>query len=378
MKYALLVSRTLSNGKVTGWKNIGDYIQSLAAAQYMPQIDEYYDKTADDSGVDIVKMIMNGWFIWQPDKFPISERIIPLPISIHLSPVSSEKLLSIPNVLDWFKKHEPIGCRDKDTEKLLLSKGIDSYFSGCLTLTLGKKYKFNGERSGMVFVDPYLAKLQKELSFFDIMSSLMFGISHLKTLFMVFKKFKHHYCRGHFIWLKKIIYSSIFLKTYSNIFSLKELSKAEFYSHMVKVGDGSVLKTEKEKMIYSENLIKRYARANLIVTGRIHCALPCLGIETPVVFTIGHSLEEGAKTSKVGRLGGLIDFLNIVKIQKLKLSDNCIIPIENKKLYKKYAESLEEKCTKFMEDSELNEKKFEHINNNKDNSVNSEDLYAKS
>ena len=58
MKYALLVSRTLSNGDVTGSKNIGDYIQSLAADQFLPHVDEYYDKTSDDGGTETVKMII--------------------------------------------------------------------------------------------------------------------------------------------------------------------------------------------------------------------------------------------------------------------------------------------------------------------------------
>lgn len=353
MKYALLVSRTLGTGSVSGWKNIGDYIQSLAAAQYLPKIDEYFDKTADDNGTDVIKMIMNAWYIWSPEKFPVSKRIIPLPISMHISPVCSEKLLSIQKVLDWFKKNEPIGCRDKDTEQLLKSKGIKSYFSGCLTLTLGKKYKYSGERKGLVFVDPYLAVMRKELSFWNCAEVFFFSLAHIKTLHSVQKRFSHYYCLDNggskFHWLiRKLVYSAIFIRTYGKKFSMKQLANAEYITHFVKVGEGTNLQTEKEKMKYAEMLVKKYASAELVVTGRIHCALPCLGVETPVVFTAGHTLEEGSDASSAGRFGGLIDFLNVAHVKKLRVSRGFASPVENKDLFRPYAEELDRKCMEFV------------------------------
>lgn len=357
MKYALLVSRTLGTGFVSGWKNIGDYIQSLAAAQYLPQIDEYFDKTADDNGTEAIKMIMNAWYIWNPEKFPVSKRIIPLPISMHISPVCAEKLLSLQKVLDWFKKNEPIGCRDKNTEQLLKSKGIKSYFSGCLTLTLGKKYKYRGERKGLVFVDPYLSGIRNELSFLDCVKVFLFSFAHIKTLFVVQKKFRHHVCLNRFNWPKKLIYSAIFIKTYGNLFSLEELANADYATHMVKVGDGTDLQTEEEKMKYAGMLVKKYASAKLVVTGRIHCALPCIGVETPVVFTVGHTLEEGSDASSAGRFGGLIDFLNVSHVKKLKISSDFEFPVKNKDCFRPYAEELNRRCTEFISNDEINNQK---------------------
>ena len=348
MKYALLVSRTLKDGIISGWKNIGDYVQSLAAAQFMPRIDEYYDKTADDTGTDTIKMIMNAWYIWNPEKFPLSPRIIPLPISMHISPICAEKLLSLDSVIQWFKKYMPIGCRDKETELFLKNKGIDSYFSGCLTLTLGNKFKFNGKRKGLIFVDPYIASIKKELSFSDVAKSLLFGILHLKTFSTVLKKMHHYYCIGRLVIVKKILYSAIFLKTYSKLFSLNELAGAQYISHMVKVGEGSSLKTEEDKMTYAEKLIKKYSESELVVTGRIHCALPCLGLETPVVFTVGQALEDGSDKSSAGRFGGLIDFFHVAKIKKMTLSKDFIFPVKNKDLYKNYADELSRKCIEFI------------------------------
>lgn len=351
MKYALLVSKTLSNGDVSGNKNIGDYIQSLAAAQFLPRIDEYYDKTADDNGSEIIKMIMNGWYIWHPEKFPLSERIIPLPISMHISPFCANKLLSIPKVLDWFKLYEPIGCRDKETEFLLSEKGIKTYFSGCLTLTLGRKYKYDGVKSGLIFVDPYIASIRnKELSLFSILKILFYCIIHFKAYLKLHRKFEHNYCNGRFKFIKRVIYIAIFMTTYSKLFSLQELLKADYFTHIIKVGKETKLQTEYEKMSYAEQLVRKYASAKLVVTGRIHCALPCLGVETPVLFTIGYSLQEGSASYSSGRFGGLLDFFNVIRVNKTDIKINFNLPKCNKNLYKQYEEELEKKCLEFIKE----------------------------
>ena len=350
MKYAVLVGKGLMNGTCNGWKNIGDYVQSLAAAQYLPQVDEFVDReNACPVGEDI-KMIMNAWYMWNPERFPIYKRINPLLVSIHISPMIKDRLFTNPEILKWLKKYEPIGCRDTGTVDLLKLYGIDSYFSGCLTLTLGKKYKFNGEREGFIFVDPYLPALRKELSFGDIIKVFIFSFLHLKSLRIVSRKINHHYCVGRFIKAKKIVYSAILLKIYSRFFTMKDLQEANFVSHMIKVGDNTPLQSEEDKMHYAEKLVKKYAAAKLVVTGRIHCALPCLGLETPVVFTVGYTLEEGSHSSSAGRFGGLMDFFNVVRIKKLKACGDINFPLKNKKIYKSYAEKLEKKCEDFIND----------------------------
>ena len=80
-------------------------------------------------------------------------------------------------------------------------------------------------------------------------------------------------------------------------------------------------------MAYAEQLIKKYAASKLVVTSRIHCALPCLGIETPVIFTVGHALEEGADASSAGRFGGLIDFFYVARISKTDIQKDFKINV---------------------------------------------------
>ena len=98
---------------------------------------------------------MNGWFTNVPDNWPPSESINPLYVSFHLNAKASDKILSKQENVDYFKRHEPIGCRDVYTAESLRRKGIDAYFSGCLTLTIGDLYKTEECSDKVYIVDPY-------------------------------------------------------------------------------------------------------------------------------------------------------------------------------------------------------------------------------
>lgn len=348
MKYALLVSRTLGNGTSSGIKNIGDYIQSLAAMQYLPRIDEYYDKTDTDFEGQTVKMIMNGWYIWKPELFPVSKRVVPLPVSMHISPMIAGKLFKMQEVVQWFKEHEPIGCRDKETELMMKSNGIDAYFSGCLTLTLGKKYKLQAERQGLVFVDPYLSRIFKELNILDCFGLLLSGIANFNSWMKISRKIKHTYCISGASFFRRAFYAAVVIRTYGQLFSVEELADAEYITHHVKVGYGTELCSEDEKLTYAESLVKKYAVSKLVVTSRIHCALPCLAVETPVLFTVGGMIDENSPTSSAGRFGGLIELFHTARIKKTKIADCPKIPISNKDDYRKFAVDLQKQCESFI------------------------------
>src|SRR5690606_30999823 len=45
--------------------------------------------------------------------------------------------------------------------------------------------------------------------------------------------------------------------------------------------------SDEEKFKMAETLLKKYAKAKLVITSRIHCALPCLAMGTPVIFVNG-------------------------------------------------------------------------------------------
>ena len=119
--------------------NLGDFIQSLAARQILgkSEIVELDRDQLHNYQKSPVFLIMNGWFMELPTNWPPSEKVSPLFLSFHLNPTAKEKMLNH-HGLKYLKKHEPIGCRDYYTKRLLSSFGIKTYYSACLTLCLSR------------------------------------------------------------------------------------------------------------------------------------------------------------------------------------------------------------------------------------------------
>lgn len=356
MKYAVLVGKGIANKNTSdGYKNIGDYIQNLAAIQFLPRVDEYIDRETLDKGTEHVKMIMNGWFIGNINSFPCYERVDPLPISMHIVPDIFEKLLSQKKVFEWFKNNEPIGCRDKETLSLLNKKGITGYFSNCLTLTLGKKYNNIGYKKNidnLIFVDPYLNK-HIDFSNIEKKSFLQLFIKHPFTVFILLRKFTgktNVYCYWEMPLKAKIFNILQFISIYSQCFSLKQLRTATYLSHIVLVGNKTRLKSEEDKLLYADYLLKQYEKADLVVTSRIHCSLPCLAMNTPILFSTGKYLHEKATSEDEGRLGGVEELFNTIQIEKNIITNKINFPVINKDTYRKFSKDLIDRCESFIKE----------------------------
>lgn len=155
----LMTQYPCARGRAFVCKNIGDYIQSVASSQFVGADFEYIEQEEADTYHSKdgrrTRLIMNGWFQWRAENWPPSEDILPLLVSMHISPLRKDQLLNEKGIA-FLKKNGPVGCRDHYTEELLKTYGIPSYFSACVTLTLGKKYKVSEEeRDGVYIVDPY-------------------------------------------------------------------------------------------------------------------------------------------------------------------------------------------------------------------------------
>lgn len=117
--------------------NVGDYIQSLAAEQYLPYVSKYIDRDGFVYESVDTNIIMNGWYyIYDGNRF-IPENFNALLLSIYIKNPESVPA----SFLNSIKRLQPIGCRDIATRNFFQSKGIDAYFSSCLTTTLGRTYK---------------------------------------------------------------------------------------------------------------------------------------------------------------------------------------------------------------------------------------------
>lgn len=67
---------------------------------------------------------------------PYHQNIKPIFVSFHVNRVD---VLDEPT-LDYLRANGPIGCRDWTTADLLLSAGVDAFFTGCLTTTVSAAY----------------------------------------------------------------------------------------------------------------------------------------------------------------------------------------------------------------------------------------------
>lgn len=255
MKYGLL-----TYDENNRFFNVGDNIQSLAAKQYLPQVDEFInrEKLADYKG-DKVKLIMNGWFTHNTTNWVPSENIDPVFVSFHMNNTAAPNMLSEKGIA-YLKKHEPIGCRDQFTADTLKKKGIDAYFSGCLTLTLDTYKVDDSERTDDIYiVDPLYSYPRSEKIFYNLKHSIRNILNG--SAFQLGKKQKH-------------------LK---NFISKEVLDSA----HFVNQEPPSNTYSDEEKFAMAEDLLHKYAKAKLVITSRIHCALPCLAMGTPVIFVNG-------------------------------------------------------------------------------------------
>lgn len=122
-------------------ENIGDEIQSIAARRFLPTVDTYVDRdyVGQWAPQDDTKIIMNGWFMHPPYAWPPkSESIHPLLVSMYVDQADSRvgEAFFSPESVAYLNSHGPVGARDMSTLEFLRKHGVESYFSGCMTLTL--------------------------------------------------------------------------------------------------------------------------------------------------------------------------------------------------------------------------------------------------
>ena len=311
LKYGLLQHSSL---------NIGDEIQSLAARRFMPRVDcmIYRGHLRLPNGIDgDVKVIVNGYFNHSPDMWPPADNIIPLIISFH---INGEKMLDEKKT-EYFKQHEPIGCRDYATLRKLERRGVKAYFSGCVTLTLKRDPSIERDDT-TVFCDPFGYDLEER-----------------------------YYEPG----------DSLYQDYMSRLFgSQLDATRCVHVTHKSATRDPDARFTE------AMGFLELYQRAKLVVTSRIHCALPCLAFGTPVLF-IEHKRKRELKypilyplvrpllkvftDQSDERFGGITDLMHRHRLTDLlsgrtELDMSAIVsnPVDISDI----RASLEEKCAQFI------------------------------
>lgn len=319
--------------------NIGDYIQSIAARQFWGNIDVFLNREHLNEYLgDKVKLIANGWYMHSPENWPPSEDIEPLFVALHINKLAEKQLLGKESV-EYFKKHEPIGCRDYYTVENLKRKGVSAYFSGCLTLTLGQTYKRGKESGETIYFTDVNSHLAPTLKF--KVRCLMNLISKPLTLKCIAKRQRE--C-GINATLRQLV---VFYTTYSIIFTDKVLKNAYYMQHEIEDNFAN----DQEKFQYADSLLRRYSEAKYVVTSRIHCALPCLAMNVPVLYVDNQNLGIVHNC----RLQGLRELFKRITIKgdTIECDVNPKMDVhtqfENKKDYLHIAEKISETCRRFAQ-----------------------------
>lgn len=132
--------------------NLGDDIQALAAALLLPRVDEYVDRDRLDKvslPEEPYHLIMNSWFAIKRYHGVPGKSIAP---HYFGQCIGRPELLNEAWLTEW-KRNAPIGCRDTHTVSLLRDRGIEAHFTGCLTTWMGRFFQPPARREGVVFVD---------------------------------------------------------------------------------------------------------------------------------------------------------------------------------------------------------------------------------
>lgn len=348
-QYPDMQYKLLAVSKYTGaiGVNIGDYIQALASSQYYPRIDGFLDRDKElkDYDGESCKIIMNGWYMHNPENWPPSDKICPLFVAFHLNSMAKDKLLS-PESINYLKRHEPIGCRDINSMNLLKAHGVTAYFSGCMTLTLGKKYHSDIKDDCIYIVDPIC---NSALNSFNIIKAFIEFIKFPGDILRLYRTKELYIHRGH-NFFKKFAKTALYHLEYAKIFGRKLIMEAKYVtqeSNYFLTGFNS----DEDRLKEAEKLVKFYSKAKLVITSRIHCALPCLGLETPVIY-----LEKAKDIeANICRMSGLRELFNIIRVDngilkpEFKLPQNMEAnPPANKTSWKQLAKNLDSRCTEFI------------------------------
>jgi len=143
-----------------------------------------------------------------------------------------------------------------------------------------------------------------------------------------------------------------FYFTYRQLFEEQFLLNAEYITQEAAFYHCYI--TPEAKLRKAEELVMNYAKASCVVTSRIHCALPCLGLGTPVLYVYNDAQDDLSSC----RLNGLAELFNVVHLR-----NDVLMPFKgfnkgnkinahnfptNKGDYKVYADALIAKCRDFV------------------------------
>lgn len=210
-----------------------------------------------------------------------------------------------------------------------------------MTLTLGEKYTSKQKDGSIYFTD---VPQTIELTLSNLCRVVFCLIFHTCSIHKVYKR------RYKDFNVTDYVRNLFFYAIYSRQFTSSVLEHAVYQKQEIE----DVFTSDEEKFKYADTLLRKYAQAAYVVTSRIHCALPCIAMGTPVLYIFNENQDEVSTC----RMGGLLDLFHLIRYNRGKmftsLTKNKIgkdFSFVNKNSYKKIRTNLIKIASKFVEDT---------------------------
>lgn len=247
--------------------NLGDSIQTLAQIEVLKKMHitnpAFINReTLSKYNGEPINLLMGGWYAHDINCFPPSKKINPIFISVH---INSESFVS--QHQNYFKQHEPIGCRDAHTKELMEKYHIKAYLSKCLSLMFDE---YRGKREGVYNVDIFTRKAPRYKGHTRI-RKLITKLYRVPILNNYFSKRMYEY---------DISVGNAKPELLTNETFINSLPRQDT-THITHTGATTDLQSNLQR---AQRLLDIYRQAALVITSRMHCTLPCRAMGTPVIF----------------------------------------------------------------------------------------------
>ncbi|CAL4064010.1 unnamed protein product [Meganyctiphanes norvegica] len=242
--------------------NLGDEMQSIAAAHAVPHIYTFMNRqTFTNPDKTSLTYIGNAWWDGNGILFKDIPNLKTVPVAVHINPSAYGRITSSKSLLTAMA---PIGARDLVTYEKLIKEGIDSIFTGCITLWMK---------------NPDLCTSSIKRNNQTIIVDIKWKGNPIPTTLSNVKYMSHK-------WGASGVNAQV-----------------SHFSH-------------EEKFINAYENLMQYAQARLVVTSRIHVALPCVAMGTPVIFLNSKQIWDAGKNPP-SRVMGLVDLFHTVDMWKM-------------------------------------------------------------
>ena len=202
--------------------NFGDEVQSIANIQYLPRIDYFLERDSLMNYTSLPNItIIANGWYTWNGNWSVPPNIHPIFVAFHGSDRFPYNATK-----EYMIKMGPIGCRDLFTLEKFRQIGVNAYFSGCITTTL-QNTRWDHPKENIIYITD--ATLNHLLPYSGVPGHQLVNKTHV-----TWSRYRHKY---------------------------------------------------NYKMDLACRTLDLYSVAKLVITTRIHCALPSLAFGTPVIFT---------------------------------------------------------------------------------------------